>query len=101
MVQYGVMSMETRRFVRTDSPGRPPRLTQLLNYEVVLIAVVVLVAANSQSGGAYGTPLFFHTPTTQNHLLSVIDGQITRLASTFEKTQGRNVLFEGCRNCKR
>ena len=26
-------STETRRLVRTDSPGRPPRLTQLLNYD--------------------------------------------------------------------
>ena len=27
MVQYSFMSMETRRLVRTDSPGRPPRLS--------------------------------------------------------------------------
>ena len=33
MVQYSFTSTETRRLVRTDSPGRPPRLTQLLNYE--------------------------------------------------------------------
>ena len=33
-VQYIFTSTETRRLVRTDSPGRPPRLalTQLLNY---------------------------------------------------------------------
>ena len=27
MVQYSSMSTETRRLVRTDSPGRPPRLS--------------------------------------------------------------------------
>jgi len=27
MVQYSFMSTETRRLVRTDSPGRPPRLS--------------------------------------------------------------------------
>ena len=27
MVQYGFTSTETRRLVRTDSPGRPPRLS--------------------------------------------------------------------------
>ena len=27
MVQYSFMSMETRRLVRTDSPGQPPRLS--------------------------------------------------------------------------
>ena len=27
MVQYSFTSTETRRFVRTDSPGRPPRLS--------------------------------------------------------------------------
>ena len=27
MVQYSFTSMETRRLVRTDSPGRPPRLS--------------------------------------------------------------------------
>ena len=33
MVQYSfTVSTETRRLVRTDSPGRPPRLSQLLNY---------------------------------------------------------------------
>ena len=32
-------STETRRLVRTDSPGRPPRLTltQLLNYDTELV----------------------------------------------------------------
>ena len=33
IVQYSFTSTETRRLVRTDSPGRPPRLTQLLNCE--------------------------------------------------------------------
>ena len=32
MVQYNFTSTETRRLVRTDSPGRPPRRPQLLNY---------------------------------------------------------------------
>ena len=32
MVQYSFTSTKTRRLVGTDSPGRPPRLTQLLNY---------------------------------------------------------------------
>ena len=35
MVQYNFTSTETRRLVRTDSPGRPPRLSQLLNYDYV------------------------------------------------------------------
>ena len=32
-VQYCFTSTETIRLVRTDSPGRPPRLSQLLNSE--------------------------------------------------------------------
>ena len=31
MVQYSFTSTETRRLVRTDSPGRPPRLSLLLS----------------------------------------------------------------------
>ena len=32
-VQYSFTSTETRRLLRTDITGRPPRLTQLLDYE--------------------------------------------------------------------
>ena len=42
MVQYIFTSTETRRLVRTDSPGRPPRLShQLLNYEANLISGII------------------------------------------------------------
>ena len=37
MVQYSFTSTETRWLVRTDSPGQPPRLSQLLHYEFYTI----------------------------------------------------------------
>ena len=41
MVQYSFTSTETRRLVRTDSPGRPPGLSQLLNYAICLLLCTV------------------------------------------------------------
>ena len=40
-------STETRRLVRTDSPGRPPRLTQLLNYESVEMVLYFLTGVDA------------------------------------------------------
>ena len=36
MVQYSFLSTETIRLIRMDSPGQPPRLTQLPNYAMFL-----------------------------------------------------------------
>ena len=45
-VQYSFTSTETtRRLVRTDNPGRPPRLSQLLNYDTFCCCWSLLYSA--------------------------------------------------------
>ena len=68
MVQYSFTSTETRRLVRTDSPGRPPRLshssstlTQLLNYvRVARSFCFCLMSSDAKSilGTIYKVSLF-------------------------------------------
>ena len=47
MVQYSFMSTETRRLVRTDSPGWPPRLSHVswTTSEYMYIVTIVLVSS--------------------------------------------------------
>ena len=52
MVQYFFTSTETRRLVRTDSSGRPPRLTQLLK------DIVTFAKISPQKKGR--CPLYYH-----------------------------------------
>ena len=47
MLQYSFMSTETRRLIRTDSPGRPPRLSHITwtTSEYMYIVTIVLVSS--------------------------------------------------------
>ena len=55
MVQYSFTSTETRRLVRMDSPGRPPRLscsswTMTPSEDVALVELIYLVFTHVPGG---------------------------------------------------
>ena len=53
MVQYSFTSTEIIRLVWTESPGRPPRLTQLLNYVAIAYETLVLVTPKAMTVTAF------------------------------------------------
>ena len=79
MVQYSFTSTETRRLVRTDSPGRPPQstLTQLLNHEHLFTYGPVWIYIGLQHFSHGFTTFFIQRTVPESEARSVHGGWVT------------------------
>ena len=97
--QHIFTSTEARRLVRTDSPGRPPRLAHLPNYAwlglfffffYIFIFILVLVLASRLLAGLFTLLKVAGGPVSTGSVLLLAEGTDSKLSSRLRKRKINN-----------